>query len=371
MEQISQVMTDMVQSQSGLKGTTKQTDEVGSKFKDTMEQAKVGTETTKIDSEKLEENPKLALWLQKMQEQMVVVQIPQEELPEDALLKMEGEEEKLPDFLFGEEEEEEEEGFMEALFPSDALLVGMIQPEETNWVFEGNVLPTKEREVEELVENVTENDGKIPVEMQENRSENVVKTQGNSSEENDSMNKVDSNYHMNRMNQKQDTDGTALVGVNTMREIQTEEGTLQVSEGAKSATKTEQIELPMVKEQIVKSVSEGNSEFEIQLKPEHLGTLTIRASYENNKAVVSVICSEVKSLIAVLQSSDDLAKLLQEKLGAPTQVVVELPQEDYVQQEHTQRENQSRQQEESAQQEKNEQEEAGVFLQQLRLGLIS
>jgi flagellar hook-length control protein FliK len=217
---------------------------------------------------------------------------------------------------------------------------------------------------------MTENEPKMPVGMQENRSENSVKTKGNSSEENDSMNKVDSNHHMNRMNQKQETDGTALVGGTTMQEVQTE-GTLQVLEGAKSATKTEQIELPMVKEQIVQSVSEGYSEFEIQLKPEHLGTLTIRASYENNKAVVSVICSEVKSLIAVLQSSDDLAKLLQEKLGAPTQVLVELPQEDYVQQEHTQRENQSRQQEESAQQQKNEQEEAGSFLQQLRLGLIS
>ncbi len=123
-----------------------------------------------------------------------------------------------------------------------------------------------------------------------------------------------------------------------------------------------------INNQIADNIAIGKNDFTIQLTPENLGTLTIKASFEDGKSIVSIICTDLKTLEVVQKSADDLALIMQNKTGNETQVVVESPKSDYLdnQNEHTDNKGQNHQQE-------NKKEETAEnpqdFLQQLRLGL--
>ncbi len=127
--------------------------------------------------------------------------------------------------------------------------------------------------------------------------------------------------------------------------------------------------MEQIKQNIAENLADGNTEFEIQLNPKHLGELIIKATYEGGKAIVSIVCKESEALQAMARNSTDLANILELKLGQETQVVVESPRSDYLQQENQKEQNNQQQQKQEEQRSTEELRENSDFLQQLRLGI--
>lgn len=132
-----------------------------------------------------------------------------------------------------------------------------------------------------------------------------------------------------------------------------------------------QPDMQALKDTIVKHISEGKREFQVQLKPANLGTLLVNASYENGKTVISIVCMEAKTMHVMMQNAGELGSLIQSRLGSPTDVIVDVPHADYLDQHNEQ---ESSQEHARSQQQENQKEEvhegADQFLQQLRLGLV-
>ncbi len=123
-----------------------------------------------------------------------------------------------------------------------------------------------------------------------------------------------------------------------------------------------------IKDVIAEKVLLGKESFEIQLQPENLGKLTIKAAVESGKTIVTIVCSDLDTLQTLTRNSGDLATILENRSGSETQVIVETPPKDFMQQERESESQGSRQQQEN---QKNETDFAmsNDFLQQLRLGL--
>lgn len=132
-----------------------------------------------------------------------------------------------------------------------------------------------------------------------------------------------------------------------------------------------QPDMQALKDTIVKHISEGKREFQVQLKPANLGTLLVNASYENGKTVISIVCMEAKTMNVMMQNAGELGNLIQSRLGSPTDVIVDVPHADYLDQHNEQ---ESSQEHARSQQQESQKEEvhegADQFLQQLRLGLV-
>lgn len=144
-----------------------------------------------------------------------------------------------------------------------------------------------------------------------------------------------------------------------------EQPVLQESSYTKSKPVVTLQELPEVTAQKLK---QEIRDFEIKLKPAHLGEVTIKATYdEQGRTIVSVFCEEASTLKVLTQEAPNLAGLIQERLGTPCQVVTESQAPDYLEQE--QQQNQKEQQEKNKN-EKQQETREDDFLQQLRLGLL-
>ena len=139
---------------------------------------------------------------------------------------------------------------------------------------------------------------------------------------------------------------------------------------APGTPKSMQPDMQDLRSKIIDQMSTGKKEFQVQLKPENLGMVLVKASYENGKAVISIVCMESKTMHAMVQSAEELGSLIQSRLGGPTEVVVETPHADYLEQQSGQPD--SREQGQNQQQKKKGKavgEDTEDFLQQLRLGL--
>lgn len=132
-----------------------------------------------------------------------------------------------------------------------------------------------------------------------------------------------------------------------------------------------QPDMQALKDTIVKHISEGKREFQVQLKPANMGTLLVNASYENGKTIISIVCMEPKTMHVMMQSAGELGNLIQSRLGSPTDVIVDVPHGDYLEQQNEQQSGQEHAKSQQQEQQKEEVHEgAEQFLQQLRLGLL-
>lgn len=104
----------------------------------------------------------------------------------------------------------------------------------------------------------------------------------------------------------------------------------------------------------------------IELEPATLGKLTLKVMYEGDKATVSILTSNPKTLELLSQSAEEIAQILKERTGQETMIYT--PQTEQ-QQDWTQGGNQEHQQRQQEQQQKQRQ-HTESFAQQLRLGLI-
>ena len=129
----------------------------------------------------------------------------------------------------------------------------------------------------------------------------------------------------------------------------------------------------MLKDMIAKQVSSGKNELEIQLTPRSLGDLTVKVSYTDGAATVSIICTDKEALKAMSQRAEELGRILESNLGSKTEVVVESQKEQarLYEDGRGQQQSYNGQQSSKEQQSEKRQNETEVidFLQQLRLGI--
>ncbi len=116
----------------------------------------------------------------------------------------------------------------------------------------------------------------------------------------------------------------------------------------------------------------GKSEFEIWLEPANLGKMAIKVAYENGRAMVSIMCTNEKTMELMSQNARHLGNILQQHTGDETVVVIDQPESDYLQQKTDQEDQNGQQQEEQDGQQDQDQQDQDheSFLQQLRLGLM-
>lgn len=121
------------------------------------------------------------------------------------------------------------------------------------------------------------------------------------------------------------------------------------------------------------NMAAGKNEFEIWLEPANLGKMAIKVAYESGRAMISIMCTNEKTMELISQNAKQLGNILQQHTGDETVVVIDHPESDYLQQKMNQEQQNGQQQEEQDNKSKQDQQqdpEHESFLQQLRLGLM-
>ncbi len=127
----------------------------------------------------------------------------------------------------------------------------------------------------------------------------------------------------------------------------------------------------MLKDMIVRQISQGKQELEISLTPRSLGKLIVKVAIEAGETTVSIICTNSKAMQAMSQRAGELGRILEDSLGDKMEVVVDTEKPDsYLQQEgRNADQEQGEQQQSGGERQKNQEADTADFLQQLRLGL--
>lgn len=188
--------------------------------------------------------------------------------------------------------------------------------------------------------------------------------------------KEDITVQRNQKEEKDQTSGT--VEVMNREGIQSPVNTLHgksetVSHETVHVHVSQPEELPqeLAKELIVKNAV-GQNEFEIQITPKHLGEITVRVMQEDGVSVVSIVCSEKKTMELLAQGAREIGTVMEQNLGKPTEIYVEKQENENPWQEQRENDHAGRQSEQHRQKEQNEKMKAAKnarFLQELRLGL--
>lgn len=118
-------------------------------------------------------------------------------------------------------------------------------------------------------------------------------------------------------------------------------------------------------EQLMKQISSGKKELDIQLEPYNLGKIRIKVSYEDNQTSVSVLCSESSTLKLLSKSAGELGSILESNLERPVEVFVDKQEADYLNNQQ-ERQSEGRQQQH---QESHKDSSPEDFIQKLRLGI--
>lgn len=126
-------------------------------------------------------------------------------------------------------------------------------------------------------------------------------------------------------------------------------------------------ELP---QRILSGIRENRAEFEIQIEPEALGKLTIKASYQEGKAVISILCSNTKTAEILSAHARDLGAIMEANLGHPTEIMIDRSAQENQGQDYPDGHAGGRGQREEESGRRQQKKESESFLQQLRLGLV-
>lgn len=135
----------------------------------------------------------------------------------------------------------------------------------------------------------------------------------------------------------------------------------------------EEIPQKLTEELLVKTAN-GINEFEIEIEPANLGKIAIKVLYEGGQTMISILCSEKKTLDMVGHNAREIGAVMEQNLGTATTVIVEKEETDYLHQgqnenDHSGRESEQDRQRETNEKEKSKADSAEQFLQKLRLGL--
>lgn len=131
-------------------------------------------------------------------------------------------------------------------------------------------------------------------------------------------------------------------------------------------------DMQKLSDSILKHITNEAREFEVWLHPRNLGSLMVKASYEEGRTTISLVSGEAKVIQSMLQNAGELADMLKIRLGGPMEVIIDVPNSDYL--EHQRDDQKSREHDQQRSQKeavKEIGEENGEnFLHQLRLGLM-
>lgn len=106
----------------------------------------------------------------------------------------------------------------------------------------------------------------------------------------------------------------------------------------------------------------------IELEPETLGKLTIKAEYDGGRLVVSILSSNPKTLEVLSQRAGELAGIMEAKTGQET--IIQTPQAEAQEQQSFERQGGKNGDNDRQQEREKEPRQPDTFAQQLRLGLI-
>lgn len=156
-------------------------------------------------------------------------------------------------------------------------------------------------------------------------------------------------------------------------QIRNDQSGANLSEVPSYATVTvkDEVELPdMLGKILQKTVSNGRTELEIQLEPEHLGKISIKVLAEDSHTVISLCCTEEKTRLLLAQNARELGAIMENNLGTAPQILVEKQASDYLQRENQQGGQQQQEQHQERHQQKQPEREADDFLQKLRIRMM-
>ena len=109
----------------------------------------------------------------------------------------------------------------------------------------------------------------------------------------------------------------------------------------------------------------------IELEPAALGKLTIRLTYDGDRAAVSILASNPRTLELLSQKASEIASILEEKTGQETIIYTQAPEkENQDSQENPSHGGRQEQSQENRRGSEKDRHETESFAQQLRLGLI-
>lgn len=137
--------------------------------------------------------------------------------------------------------------------------------------------------------------------------------------------------------------------------------------------KTTEADLPQDLGKTLASRLIGNGkELTLDLEPANLGKLTIRLLYEGERAAVSIMASNPKTLELLSQRAGEIASILEEKTGQETLIYTHAPErQENQEQDMGQGKNDNRREpEEQRKGQETDRHQAESFAQQLRLGLV-
>lgn len=122
---------------------------------------------------------------------------------------------------------------------------------------------------------------------------------------------------------------------------------------------------------LVRSLGKDNNTFEIQLKPQELGSIKVKLVFEHGKVNVAMFCENQKAAEILSASSGKLSELIESRTGDQTNVLVQQKEENIFR-DGEQKENHNQQSEqEQKKQNRDERNDGEIldFVQQMRLGL--
>lgn len=146
-------------------------------------------------------------------------------------------------------------------------------------------------------------------------------------------------------------------------------------ETAQQTTSVEEI-VDQLPKDLVDKIALGQKEFMVQLEPENLGKLMIKASFEDGKAMISIFCTNEKTLELLSSHARELGSIMESNMGTPTNIVLDKAEDNYLNQQRNDEQANQQARQEMEEQERRRQEqnrpkqETVDFLSQLRLGLI-
>ena len=136
---------------------------------------------------------------------------------------------------------------------------------------------------------------------------------------------------------------------------------------------TGEVELP---EDVATFLSEKtslqNGELKIELEPRNLGQITVKLNYSGGKANIVITAENPKTLHLLQSGAEDMGRILEQKTGEITKILVQEEQQapSFQQQEQSTSENKEEaERRQREQQERAQQDSAEGFLQRMRLGL--
>lgn len=136
------------------------------------------------------------------------------------------------------------------------------------------------------------------------------------------------------------------------------------------ATKLEPMTQTQIADEVKMHLTEGKSEFTMQLNPEHLGKVSVKLISENGMLTVELHAENPRTHSLLLSSSDEIQALLQNATNTTTQVIASSQsqgmQQNYTQQEEQQEKASQQQQQSKPQQQDSETVDFEAILRELQ-----